>query len=350
LKTNDDSRMPNSGGTRSLQGSPRISKQQPQFVGQQISSTPNSPMINRRKFDRINQWNLEHQRLAHLKCGSSGAPSTRTSSVISAMSGISRVSNMSMMSALSISTEISDLPDMNQMVSIHCIEHSFSSVCVPYIRSAQYSSASSCASFAENIDPTYYLKVEQAVDELSGKMRLFAQNTEGMHANDSLRHVAERIYKLSREHDLSRIPYNKLRAYIINTMYLVKMGPDIEEVEQALLAAMYIFSTKPVTFRTLQEIFREHTDEVLAVFAQRLDHRCYYSNFAAITIHTLLVFAFDSKLRIGAATKTQLMNKFVQLLRAFVQLSVEHRLRERNKHIIIDTVRMLAHREDSIKV
>lgn len=51
-----------------------------------------------------------------------------------------------------------------------------------------------------------------------------------MHANDSLRHVAERIYKLAREHDLSCVPVSKLKAYIINTMFLVKMGPDNEEV------------------------------------------------------------------------------------------------------------------------
>lgn len=38
------------------------------------------------------------------------------------------------------------------------------------------------------------------------------------------------------------------------------------------------------------------------------------------------------------------------MLRAFIQSNVEHRLRERNKHIIIDMVRILAHREDSIKV
>ncbi|VDM43335.1 unnamed protein product [Toxocara canis] len=277
-------RMRYSEGTRSLQGSPRPVKQ----LGQQLSSTPSSPMINRRKLDRIHQWNMEHERIAHIRNG--GLPSSRASSIMSGMSGLSHmsnVSNVSLMSALSISTEFSGLPDISQM------------------RSAQYSSASSCGSFSENIDPTYYLKVEQAVDELSGKMRLFVQNTEGMHANDSLRHLAERIYKLAREHDLSRIPISKLKAYIINTMFLIKMGPDNEEVEQALLAAMYIFSSKPTTFRTLQEIFREHADEVLAVFAQRLDHRFYYCNFAAITIHTLLVFAFDCKIRINITIKTQ---------------------------------------------
>ncbi|KHN86443.1 Armadillo repeat-containing protein wrm-1 [Toxocara canis] len=359
-------RMRYSEGTRSLQGSPRPVKQ----LGQQLSSTPSSPMINRRKLDRIHQWNMEHERIAHIRNG--GLPSSRASSIMSGMSGLSHmsnVSNVSLMSALSISTEFSGLPDISQM------------------RSAQYSSASSCGSFSENIDPTYYLKVEQAVDELSGKMRLFVQNTEGMHANDSLRHLAERIYKLAREHDLSRIPISKLKAYIINTMFLIKMGPDNEEVEQALLAAMYIFSSKPTTFRTLQElamfntnllirngsrsisgdrfanlmqgtftenqalaqIFREHADEVLAVFAQRLDHRFYYCNFAAITIHTLLVFAFDCKIRINITIKTQLMNRCMQMLRAFIQSNVEHRLRERNKHIIIDIVRILSHREDSIK-
>uniref|UniRef100_A0A915C239 Armadillo repeat-containing domain-containing protein n=2 Tax=Parascaris univalens TaxID=6257 RepID=A0A915C239_PARUN len=321
-------RIRHSEGTRSLQGSPRAVQQ----IGQQLSSTPNSPLINRRKMDRIHQWNLEHERIAHIRNG--GLSSSRASSMISGMSGVSHLSNtsnVSLMSALSISTEISDLPDISQM------------------RSVQYSSASSCASFAENIDPTYYLKVEQTIDELSGKMRIFAQNTEGMHANDSLRHVAERIYKLAREHDLSCVPVSKLKAYIINTMFLVKMGPDNEEVEQALLAAMYIFSTKPATFRTLQEIFREHADEVLSVFAQRLDPRFYYCNFAAITIHTLLVFAFDSKIRIGVSAKTQLLSRSVQMLRAFIQSNIEHRLRERNKHIIIDTVRILAHREDSIK-
>uniref|UniRef100_A0A0N5ASD5 Armadillo repeat-containing protein 8 n=1 Tax=Syphacia muris TaxID=451379 RepID=A0A0N5ASD5_9BILA len=313
-------------------------QQQQQQLQSQQQQPCNSPVINRRKYERVQQWNAEHHRVSHIRQGYGSL--SRTSSVASGMSGISRISNISQFSALSISTQMTDLPNPAQMQ-----------------RSNQYSSASSTASYAENIDPTcsrYFLSVEQTVDEVTGKIQesLRSRNFCGDYNEEILKRLSRKVYTLVNQYDLTRLSHEKLKFFLTSILILIDAAPDDQEVKRALLASIYVFSTKPFISRILKEVFLENPERVILIFAKRFNCQFVkfdFCNYAAVILHTFLLYANERKFRLDLSKKIEIVNQVLGMLCAFAKPKLDHRLGERSKRIIIDISRVIVFGDDALK-
>ncbi|MFH4975298.1 hypothetical protein AB6A40_002007 [Gnathostoma spinigerum] len=289
-----------------------------------------SPAIARRKLERIQQWNAEHHQRFLTRSSLAKFQADSVVSGASCSSNASRLSHVSMssnLSALSISTQMTETQILAQMYSV------------------PKSSASSSTSYAENIDPSYYCQVEMAVDELIYKMKTLIKCPE----ITTMKKLAGSVYSMARKCNLSHVPSNKLRAFLTDVMHLIKQSPNNDEFVLELVASIYVFSTVQYALRILVELLRAYPDELLNVFAQRLEPSFNYSNYAAIVLHTLLDYTVQFKVKLSIVLRNRLMTKVFTMVRAYRGAAESHRLREGTKHIVLDLVRLLVCGDRSAK-